>query len=162
MTNVPKKLGRTRIPPHFTGDPNNPETCSLSVDPRLGTGVSARIGSLGMRNVSNADAELYQKWGLLDTNWRLVGGGVGGNAEIVCIDFVLADWVTSNADDLWQIVIDHGLGTECLNMQIFDENKNVVSLHNLKIVNGNRISLKVSQAEVDCRFNGKINIVSLI
>lgn len=162
MPKIPNKRARQRFKQYFNGDPNAPESCEITVDPRVGIGVPAQIGSLGVRNINDSDAELYQKWGLLDTQWRLISGSGTSNARIVCIEFDITDWISSDGGDLYQIIIEHGLNTECLNMQVFDELKNHVLLHNLRIVNANRISLKVSQSEVDCRFTGSITIISLL
>lgn len=156
---VPKKIGRTRIKNYFTGDPNNPEMAEVSVDPRLDTGVPARIGSLAVRNLNDADSELYQKWGLLDTNWRLVGLGAGGNASIVCINFGIGDWVATDFDQNYKIEIVHGLNTDCLIFNIFEGNK-FVQLQDFEIIDLNTIRMKVAKEPYDCRFTGKINLVS--
>jgi len=55
------------------GGPGALEVMRLTVDPTVGAGVPAPIGTLGIRD----DGSLYTKIGAADTAWSLVGAGGG-------------------------------------------------------------------------------------
>ncbi|MCK5307041.1 MAG: hypothetical protein KAJ73_00380 [Zetaproteobacteria bacterium] len=51
-----------------------------TVDPSIPAGVSAPVSSIFMRDVGGAgtDAEIYQKFGPADIDWKLIGSGTAG------------------------------------------------------------------------------------
>lgn len=53
------------------------KTTTPSVDPTVGAGVAAPIGSLYLRDTGTASTQLYTKTGAGNTAWSTVGGGGG-------------------------------------------------------------------------------------
>lgn len=158
---VPKKIGRARVKSYFIGDPNNIEFGHLTVDPRTGTGVPARVGSLGARPIVG-DVELYQKFGPLDTQWKLLENLVSNVVTGVCFEYEIVDWASCDLGENYCLELAHNLNAQCLNIAHFEEisggNYIEVGVQYTAVLSPNSIQLKVSQLEVDGRFSGKTSI----
>jgi len=86
--------------------------------------------------------------------------GAGGTPDKFTQNFVIADWFSSDAGDLFSFDIIHNLGITFPDIRVFDDSNpdETVILHRQRIIDSDTIRISVAQQAVDCRFEGRVCI----
>ena len=128
---------------------------------------SALLGLDGDLYIDSANGDLYEKIsGVWIVEGNLTGpqgiqgqqgiqGPQGDPAPVETFNILIGDWFSTDAGETFSIDITHTLNTVNVTVDIYEGNQ-IVWAEDVLVLDVNTVRIKVSQAEVDARFNGTI------